>query len=231
LSRKEKYGLITQMDIKYLGHASFRLRGKTTAVVTDPFDPKLVGYPFPKITSDIVTISHMHSDHNMSSLVKPRVEGKMPIVINGPGEYEINGVKIYGYQTFHDVHAGADRGKNTVYLITIDGVSILHCGDLGHSLSDELIEEIGEVHVLLIPTGGVYTINEKEALTIVRQVDPSIVIPMHYNEEGKGKTFSEMSGVDAFLKEIGKTVEKQPKLVVTRDKLPEELEVVVLSRI
>jgi len=91
LSRKEKYGLITQMDIKYLGHASFRLRGKTTAVVTDPFDPKLVGYAFPKITSDIVTISHMHPDHNMSSLVKPRVEGKMPIVINGPGEYEIKG--------------------------------------------------------------------------------------------------------------------------------------------
>lgn len=218
------------MDIKYLGHSSFRLRGKNAAVVTDPFDPKIVGQSFPKVNADVVTLSHDHPDHNRRDLVGARVEGKAPIVFTGPGEYEVNGVKIYGYQTFHDAQNGSERGKNTMYVINVDGINILHCGDLGHPLTDAQIEEIGDVDILIVPTGGHYTINEKEAITVVRQIDPYIVIPMHYNEAGKADSFKELSGVDAFLKEIGKTVEPTPKLTITHDKLPEELEVVVLSR-
>ena len=218
------------MDIKYLGHSSFRIRGKTAAVVTDPFDPKMVGYSYPKVTADAVTISHAHPDHNQKDLIASRIEGVPPVIIQGPGEYEIKGIKIYGYSTYHDQKEGQERGKNTVYVYSVDGINILHCGDLGHTFSDQLLEELDEIHILMVPTGGFYTINEKEAMAIVRQVDPHIVIPMHYNESGKDKAFAQLSGVDAFLKESGKTVEPISKLSITYDKLPEELEVVVLSR-
>src|SRR3989344_3520104 len=189
------------MDIKYLGHSSFRLRGKNAAVVTDPFDPKSVCQPYPKVTADVVTLSHDHPDHNRRDLVAPRTE-VTPVIIAGPGEYEVKGVKIYGYQTFHDAKNGEERGKNTAYVINVDGVNILHCGDMGHTFSDAQLEAMGEVHILLVPVGGHYTINEKEALTVVRQIDPHIVIPMHYYEAGKAEALNVLSGVDAFLKEI-----------------------------
>lgn len=218
------------MDIKYLGHSSFRIRGKNAAIVTDPFDPKMVGIPFPKATADIVTISHGHADHDNSKIVENREENKQFVIIRGPGEYEVKGVKIYGYQTYHDSKEGTERGRNTIYVIHIDGVSILHCGDLGHPLSDTLLEEIDEVHVLLIPTGGIYTLNEKESLQVIRQIDPYFVIPMHYKQAGMGKGFEGLSDVNAFLKEVGKTVEPQAKLTITHDKLPDEMEVVVLTK-
>lgn len=222
------------MDIKYLGHSSFRLRGKNAAIITDPFDPKTVGQPYPKVTADAITLSHSHPDHNRPDLVAARTEGLpaqagTPVIIAGAGEYEVKGIKIYGYSTFHDAKNGEERGKNTVYVISVDGLNILHCGDLGHPFSDTLLEEIGDIHILLVPTGGHYTINEKEALAVVRQIDPFIVIPMHYNETGKADSFKELSGVDAFLKEIGKTAEPIPKLTITHDKLPLDMEVVVLS--
>ena len=218
------------MDIKYLGHSSFRLRGKNAAVVTDPFDPKIVGQAYPKVSADVITVSHDHADHNKRGLVAPRTEGVLPVVVVGPGEYEVKGVKIYGYQTFHDAKNGEERGKNTAYVINIDDINILHCGDLGHIFSEVQLEEMGEVHILIVPVGGHFTINEKEALSVVRQIDPHIVIPMHYNESGKAEMFNALAGVDSFLKEIGKTVEPTPKLTITYDKLPEEMEVVVLSR-
>lgn len=218
------------MDIKYLGHSSFRIKGKTGIVITDPFDPAMVGYSFPKVTADMVTVSHQHPDHNFTKGIQPAKENKPPLVINGPGEYEVEGIKIYGYPTFHDKTQGSERGKNTIYLMYVDGISILHCGDIGHTLSEQLLEEIDEVNILMVPVGGIYTINEKEAMSLLRQIEPSIVIPMHYKEEGKAAQFSELSPVASFLGEIGKAVEPLPKLTVSADKLPENTEVVVLSR-
>ena len=214
------------MDITYFGHSSFKLRGKGCTVVTDPYG-STVGLPFPKHTSaDIVTISHDHEDHNALSAI----EGN-PYMVKGPGEYEIKGVGIVGLGVYHDDQKGAKRGRNTIYRIEIDGMSIVHLGDLGHELSSAEVDSLDGVDILLIPVGGFYTIDAAQAAKVVGEIEPTIVIPMHYLVPGLDKkVFGQLLEVDAFLKEMGKTdVAAQPKFSVTKDKLPEEMQVVVLQ--
>ena len=214
------------MDITYLGHASFRIRGKSTVVVTDPYSPD-VGLKFPKhIEADIVTVSHDHGDHNCVS----QVEGS-PFVIKGPGEYEIKGVGVVGFSTFHDEQKGELRGRNTMYRIEIDGISIVHLGDLGHMLSNDDIEALDGVNVLLVPVGGLHTIDATRASQIVNEIEPSIVIPMHYGRpELNQKIFGQLLPLATFLKEVGKEdLVPVPKLNISKDKLPAETQVVVLE--
>ncbi len=214
------------MDITYLGHSSFKLRGKAATVVTDPYRSS-IGLPFPKhVTSDIVTVSHDHDDHNAISAV----EGT-PFIVTGPGEYEIKGVGIVGLGVYHDDEKGAKRGKNTIYRIELDGLSVVHLGDLGHELSAAQVDSLDGVDILLVPVGGIYTIDAGLAAKIVGEIEPTIVIPMHYNRPDLDqKMFGTTAGVDAFLREMGKTdVSPQPKFSVTRDKLPEQMQVIVLQ--
>jgi len=162
------------MLITYLGHSCFKIKTKETTLITDPFD-KSVGINPKKIQADIVTVSHQHHDHNNLEMI----EGK-PLVFNISGEYESKGIFIYGFASFHDEHEGRDRGPNTIFLIEAEDLRICHLGDLGHLLPDKLIDELNGVDVLMIPVGGVYTINAKEAQEIINKIEPSIVIPMHY---------------------------------------------------
>ncbi len=213
------------MEIIRLGHASFRIKGKTGSVVTDPFDPQIVGIKFPKVDSRIVTISHNHSDHNY----KAGVLGN-PVVIEGPGEYEIADIFIHGVTTYHDSKNGEERGKNTIYNIEIDGIHVAHLGDLGHKLSDTQIDQLGDVDIVLIPVGGVYTINFEIAAEIVAKLEPRVVIPMHYKEDRLNQQmFGALAAVDEFFKEMGKEKQILPKLNVTKDKLPQELQVIALE--
>ena len=215
--------MLMNMEIIYLGHSAFKLKGKQKNVVTDPYDEKVGKFP-KDIEADIVTVSHNHFDHNAVTKVKGD-----PFVINGPGEYEVGGVSVVGVATFHDDQNGALRGKNTVYVIEIDGLRIAHLGDLGHKLSDDNLEEMGAIDVVLIPVGGYYTIDAKVAKEVVGQIDPWVVVPMHYHTEGMG--VDEIVGVEEFLKEMGKTgITAIPKLVISADKLPEEMQVVVLEK-
>ncbi|MBI2612124.1 MBL fold metallo-hydrolase [Candidatus Gottesmanbacteria bacterium] len=214
------------MEITHIGHASFRLRGKDGAVMTDPYDSSMVGLSYPKLSATIVTISHNHDDHNKANLI----EGN-PLIISGPGEYESGGIKVYGISTFHDGEKGTKRGQNTVYRIEIDGISVIHLGDLGHKLIDSQVDSLDGVDVLLVPVGGEFTLDAKDAAEVVSQLEPKIIIPMHYNKkELNQKFFAALSGVDAFLKEMGKTgITSQPKLSLTKEKLPVEPTVVVLE--
>lgn len=214
------------MEITHLGHASFKIRGKNVILVTDPFDPDFIGIKFPKTEADVVTISHDHGDHNFKSVIPGT-----PIIISGPGEYEVKGAKIIGVSTYHDSQNGRERGKNTVYRILIDGVSIVHCGDLGHKFDDSQLEIVSGANILMIPVGGFYTIDASLASEVVSQIDPDIIIPMHYSASGLNKEIaSKLMGVDIFLKQMGKEgIAPQPKLVVTKDKLPPEPMVVVLE--
>lgn len=214
------------MEIQYLGHACFRLKGKNATVITDPFDPKMVGIKFPKTSADIVTISHLHKDHSYTK----EIEGE-ELIINGPGEYEVKGIKILGISSFHDAKEGKERGKNTIYRIEVDKVSIIHLGDLGHKLTDGEVDSLGNVDILLVPVGGFYTINAAEATLVSSQIEPKIIIPMHYNRKDLNQeNFGKLESVDVFLKEMGKAgVIPQPKLVITKEKLPLEATVVVLE--
>ena len=209
------------MEITWLGYSCFRLKGKQTTIVTDPFPPDL-GYSLGKLTADIVTISHQHPGHSYIEGV-----GGEPKVLTGPGEYEISGIITFGIQTYHDTEQGTLRGKNIIFVFEIDDVVVCHLGDLGHTLTTEQIAKIDSADVLLVPVGGVSTIDATHAAEIVRRLEPKIVIPMHY------KTLvlkRELAPVDRFLKEMGvKEAIPQPKLVVNKASLPLTLQVVLLG--
>lgn len=214
------------MDISPLGLSSFKIRGKNATIVVDPYDSTFVGLKFPKkVEADIVTVSHDHKDHNAVS----QIEGT-PYVVSGPGEYEIKGVSVIGFSSFHDTKMGAERGRNTMYRIEVDGVAILHLGDLGHALSSEEVESLDGVDILMVPVGGTATIDAPTAAAIVKELEPSVVIPMHYAQTGLASGFAALTPVSTFLKEMGvEAVAPQPKLSLSKDKLPEQLQVVVLE--
>jgi L-ascorbate metabolism protein UlaG (beta-lactamase superfamily) len=209
------------MEITWLGHSCFRLKGSQATVITDPYPPDL-GYSLGKQTARIVTVSHQHPGHSYVGGI-----GGEPKVIKGPGEYEIGGILVIGLPTFHDGDGGKQRGKNVVYLIEVDEVAICHLGDLGHVLTSQQVEEIGNVDVLLVPVGGVSTINASMAAEVVRQLEPKIVVPMHYKTAVLKR---ELEPVDRFLKEMGvKDVTSRPRLSVTRSNLPASIQVLLMS--
>jgi L-ascorbate metabolism protein UlaG (beta-lactamase superfamily) len=212
------------MDIYWYGQACFKIKGKQSTVLIDPYDPTMLGLKLPKdLSSDMVLQTHDHHDHANIAATDPE-----SIKITGPGEYEVKGVAVTGVSTFHDNQKGAERGKNTIFNIEVDGVNIVHLGDLGHTLEESQLEEIGSVDILLIPVGGVYTIDAKDAARVVAQLDPKIVIPMHYKLD---ELKVELEPLANFLKEMSiENPVAQPKLSVTKDKLPEEMQIVVLSK-
>ena len=209
------------MDISWLGHSCFRIRGSHALVITDPYSPDL-GYSLGKPNAGIVTVSHNHPGHSYTQGI-----GGEPKKVTGPGEYEIGGVLIIGVATFHDGDGGRERGKNTAYLMEIDEISVCHLGDLGHVLTAEQVEELDNVDVLLLPVGGVSTINAPMAAEVVRQLEPKVVVPMHYKTPALSR---ELEPVEKFLKEIGvKEVTSQPKLSLTRSSLPDSTQVFLLD--
>jgi L-ascorbate metabolism protein UlaG (beta-lactamase superfamily) len=209
------------MDITWLGHSSFRIKGSQTTVITDPYSPDL-GYTAGKQTAAIVTVSHRHPGHSYVADV-----GGEPRVINGPGEYEIANTLIIGLATFHDREDGRQRGKNTVYAIQLDELSICHLGDLGHVLTAQQVEDIGNVDILLVPVGGVSTINATAAAEVVRQLEPRVVVPMHYKTPAISR---DLEPVDRFLKEMSvKDTTSRPKLTLTKGNLPATTQVVLLD--
>ncbi len=165
------------MKIKWLGHSSFVLTESTgLSVVTDPFDFGMVGYECNAPATDVVTISHGHGDHNCLKAVA----GYKKLFDCEPGTFEYNGIHITGIPSFHDDEDGKLRGKNTIYKFGMDGVTVLHMGDIGEPCSPELIERLIPVNVLLIPVGGTYTVDAEQAKEYVDRLMPDIVIPMHY---------------------------------------------------
>ncbi len=217
------------MDITYLGHSGFKLRGKTATLVTDPFDSG-VGFAIPIVSADIVTVSHSHSDHAAAAKVGSTSRRPRPFIITAPGEYEILGVSVRAIPVFHDDQQGKLRGKNLIMIITIDGVHLVHLGDLGHSLTEAQIEDIGPVDVLMVPVGGVFTIGPQAAASVVENLDPSIVIPMHFRTEKHSDAFKELSPLADFLKAMGiESKQPQEKLTVAAGSLPEETETIVLN--
>jgi L-ascorbate metabolism protein UlaG (beta-lactamase superfamily) len=210
-----------EMDITWLGHSCFRIKGKKATVITDPYSPEL-GYSLGKPVAHIVTISHQHLGHSYAQGI-----GGEPKVVSAPGEYEISNVLIIGVAAFHDDEKGGLRGKNNVYLIEIDELSICHLGDLGHALTDEQVDEIGNVDVLLVPVGGASTINGSKASAIVRQLEPKLVIPMHYRTPVMSRA---LEPVDSFLKEIGAhDIASQAKLSLNQSNLPASTQVIILE--
>lgn len=215
------------MEITYIGHSCFKIKGKQITLIIDPYDPKTTGYKLPKLEGDVVLTTHDHEDHNYVHGVTG-----YKVVVNRPGEYEISDTFIYGIETYHDDKEGADRGKNTIYLMDIDGFDVLHLGDLGHELTKETLEKISNVDVLLVPVGGTYTINAEVASKVISSLEPGIVIPMHYQTPDLTALPARIDELDKFLEEMGikGEVKKEDKLKITsKSDITEETTVVVLN--
>ncbi|MEI6532199.1 MAG: MBL fold metallo-hydrolase [Candidatus Roizmanbacteria bacterium] len=213
------------MDIKYIGHSSFLIKSKDAKVVIDPFD-KSIGIHFPKTEADVVTISHHHIDHDSLS----NIPGE-PLVIDWPGEFECKGVRITGYASYHDAKKGEERGENVIYKFEVEGITVLHMGDIGHIVDDKLVEEIGPIDVLMIPVGGRYTIDATQASDVIKKLEPTIVIPMHYNHKDLDqKQFADVNELDVFLKKMGVVgTEPVARLTLRPEDLTDEMKVVVMS--
>lgn len=163
------------MIIKWYGHSCFYIESRDgMRVVTDPFDPT-VGYKVPELEADIITMSHDHYDHNYVQCVHGDY-----VVLNQPGNYDVNGMEVKGTKSFHDEVGGQKRGSNVIFNIKVDGIKICHMGDLGHIPDNAQIKEMGDVDILLIPVGGIYTIDAKGAVEIIDELKPKVVIPMHH---------------------------------------------------
>jgi L-ascorbate metabolism protein UlaG (beta-lactamase superfamily) len=209
------------MEITWYGHACFRLSERGVVIVTDPFGDDL-GYIRPRIRADVVTISHDHPGHNN----RVGFRGG-PRFFDGPGEYEVKGAFITGVATFHDGRKGADRGGNIIFLTELGALTVCHLGDLGHVPDQRQLETLSDVDVLLVPVGGVHTIDATVAAEVVSLIEPKLVIPMHYQTRLET---ANLHGVDRFLKQMGLPVPApQPVLKVTKSSLPGETNVVLLD--
>lgn len=178
------------MTIRYLGHACFEFTSKDgIKIITDPYTQ--VGYELSDgLCADLLIISHAHFDHNYAQAVKCKV------VLNEAKKYSFDGVEIEGIESYHDTEMGALRGKNIIYKIILDGITLCHMGDIGEECSDALVAQVGKVDVLLIPVGGTYTVDAKGAKAYIDKICPKAVIPMHYKPQDGAL---DIAGIQPFL--------------------------------
>lgn len=218
------------MNISWLGHSMFKIGekidGKEVVVVTDPYDKEIGLFP-PKVKADVVTISHGHHDHNYTEKISGNLDDDY-MIFDHAGEYETRKVFITGIESIHDDKSGKERGLNTIFRFEIEGMVVVHLGDLGDKLTEEQVASIGDVDILLIPVGGKYTIDGEQAAQVVRQIEPRIVIPMHYQISGLKIDIADES---RFIKEMGGKVEKMAKLKIMQKDLPEDdTKVIILEK-
>lgn len=213
------------MIITWLGHSCFKLQDKIgndgVTLITDPYS-KEIGLKLPSLEADLVTISHDHEDHNNTSAIKGG-----PRIIDCAGEYDVKGIFVEGIASFHDEEKGEKRGENIIYRIEIDDISVAHLGDLSHALDSAELEKLVGTDILLIPVGGKYTLDAKKAVEVISQIEPRMVIPMHYRHPDLK---FELDDLEKFIKEIGVVPTYEEKLKISKKDLPaEEMELVVLS--
>jgi L-ascorbate metabolism protein UlaG (beta-lactamase superfamily) len=213
------------MEITWHGHSCFRITERGMAsVVTDPYDPQVVGYDPGKLRADVVTVSCDKPAHNYVKAIR----GKAFEII-GPGEYEVGGVFITGVLINGSKKKKAEEGfRNTVYVIDFNGLKIVHLGELNNVPSQTEVEGLGEVNVALVPVGGKSSLNAAKAAEVISLLEPGIVIPMHY---GVSRSVMKLDPLSKFLKEMGLTaVETEESIKLTSaNVLPEETRVMILE--
>ena len=208
------------MDLVFLGHASFRLHADGMVVVTDPF-PEDLQLRMDGRSAAVVTVSNTHPNHSAAETVSGE-----PRVFQAPGEYEYNGIVVRGVMT--PLPSGVShQHRNVAYTIEMDGINICHLGDLTLPLTTRQIDELKPADVVLVPVGGHCLVSLDQALQTVQDLDPRIVIPMHFAHGQSGVT---LDGPEGFLRRLGQDeLQPQPRLVVTAGNLPSDQRVNLLS--
>ncbi len=214
------------MKIKFLGHACFLIETQNKKILTDPYEPQSYGgavayTPIEELV-DIVTVSHSHSDHCGTN----SLEGN-PIIKNTEKEEVFEGIKIKGLKSFHDEKGGFLRGQNIIFVIESEGLKIAHLGDLGTLPSQDILDELKNIDVILIPVGGMFTIDYKKATELINLINPKIVIPMHYKTEKLG---FDIDRVDKFLEGKENVTRKESsEIEIEKENLPSETQIIVLK--
>jgi L-ascorbate metabolism protein UlaG (beta-lactamase superfamily) len=218
------------MEVTWYGRTCVRLRGKDAVVVADPYQ-SIVGPTGRGITGDIVTFSHPDDAPLQKAKGKTSRDGKTRLpaslddafVLDGPGEYEVKEVLVTGVRTYRDDARGAEHGKSVSFAVEIDGVHVMHLGDIGHLLSEEKLGDVGNVDIVCIPLGGALT--PTKAAALVAQLDPRIVVPMPLCDDDRDCE----DALKKFFHEMGAEPVTQPKLSVTATSLPAETTTVLLE--
>lgn len=208
-------------DIRWFGHNCFRIRAREATVIMDPVG-KRTGYSMTKQTADIVTISHQHEGHTNLNQVKPEFE-----VLDGPGEYEMHGVFIYGFRSYHDGEKGAEHGYNTIFSVKMDNIRFTHLGDLGHMPTDDVIEELEGTDVLFVPAGGGPVMPPTQMAELVGVIAPKLVIPMQYRTAYGDKSRGD---IEEFARHLSLPLpEPVEKLTIKTSDLPDKMGIAVLT--
>jgi L-ascorbate metabolism protein UlaG (beta-lactamase superfamily) len=195
------------VQIRWYGQSAFRLAGEKIVVI-DPFGPMgeqaaahgiVFDYPpVPEVEADLLLITHEHADHNAAEVVT----GSPSVIRSTAGTIDSPIGEVTAVASEHDDAAGTQRGPNTIFRFTLDGVAVCHLGDFGQAaLRPEQAQAIGHVDVLLIPVGGGPTVGGEEAAAIVRRLRPRLVVPMHYRTQA----VNFLDPPDAFLGALGAT--------------------------
>ncbi len=213
------------MKVKWNGHASFTITSADgMVIITDPYEPEgfggAISYSPISDTPDVVTVSHDHADHNY-------VDGFSGdfVVVRDSGTAK--GIDFKAIAAYHDDSGGSERGDNNIFVFTVDGIRICHLGDLGHILSPDLVKEIGRVDILLIPIGGTFTIDPDGASHVMKDLNPRILMPMHYKTEKCGFPLAALADF-LYGKEDMVVNVKASETEITADSLPSKLEIWVL---
>lgn len=208
------------MEIIWYGHACFRLKSRGISIASDPYD-KSLGLSLPRLNANIVTVSHPTPHHNHVAGVKAPFR-----VIDSPGEYEIGGVFITGIH-MSPPKQKKEAVKNITFVYHIDDIILCHLGDLAHIPSQNQVEDLENVDVLMVPVGDGQALNAAQAAEVISLIEPYIVIPMHYNLPN---LTIKLDNVDRFLKEMGITnPETVETLKVTKSGLPQETQIILLE--
>jgi len=209
------------MEITWYGHACFRLKDRNATIITDPYD-KSLGLTLPRLTADIVTISHNSAHHNYTKAIKGDFK-----VVDGPGEYEIKDTFITGIHLIQQKKENKPRKRNNLFVFYMDDITICHLGDLNHIPTQNQVENMGNIDVLMVPVGGQQALNAAQAAEVISLIEPYIVIPMHYKLPDLAVT---LEPVEKFLKEMGITPPTpEPVLKLVQSGLPEETQIVLLE--
>lgn len=223
------------MVITYYGLSCFKIQSGDTVLAIDPFS-KESGLTPPRFEAHAVLSTHGHENHNNVEALTAKEKDTDVFKITGPGEYEFKGILVRGIESFHDSKNGKQKGKNTIYIIEWEGMRLAHLGDYGEeTLRSEIQEALGTPDILFLPVGGGDTIDGESAAKLANQIEPRVIIPMHYKisglPAGQAGLKAKLDGVDVFMKEMGEKAEAEEKFTIKKSGLPnaEDSKIIILK--
>ena len=223
----------TSVTLTWYGQSTFLMKtGDGVKVLMDPANPNMIKVNLDEPV-DLVTVSHEHGDHNYVALAKGN-----PVVLRGLSgsdyakvDETVKGIHVHTVATFHDNQGGAQRGKNAIFIFDLPGMKVVHVGDLGHVLTEAQVKEIGKPDILMIPVGEIYTLDLQSVMQVIKQLNPRVIIPMHYSPANAQGGFK-LGTVEDFIKSAGTEFDVKysgnPETFIA-GKLPSKTTIVVLK--